>query len=147
MALQRLQRELQLLRASPPCNCSAGPSGDNVFLWYASILGPEHTPYSGGIFRLRIVFPPEYPYKPPIVRFAVPVYHPNINDRGEICLDILKTEWSPALTVSKVLLSISSLLSEPNPDDPLSPEIAKVLRTNPHQFMLTANEWTVRYAR
>jgi len=147
MALKRLRRELQLVRDSPPSNCSAGPIHDDIFHWQATLIGPEHTPYSGGIFRLLIDFPLNYPYKPPKIRFDMPVYHPNINDRGDICLDILKKAWSPALTIVSVLLSISSLLSDPNPDDPLAPEVAQVLRTNPHAFMLTANEWTIRYAR
>ena len=146
MAVQRLQRELKLMCESSS-NCSAGPvHDDNLFHWTATIIGPDHTPYSGGVFPLIVTFPIDYPFKPPKVRFAVPVYHPNINDRGDICLDILKSEWSPALTISTVLMSISSLLSEPNVDDPLTPEVAQVLRSNPHQFMMTAHEWTLQHA-
>lgn len=65
-------------------------------------MGPSDSPYSGGVFFVNIHFPPDYPFKPPKVQFATKVYHPNVNSQGSICLDILKEQWSPALTISKV---------------------------------------------
>ena len=126
MALKRIQRELQELGRDPPANCSAGPVGDDLFHWQATIMGPDDSPYSGGVFFLDIHFPADYPFKPPKVSFTTRIYHCNINSNGGICLDILKDQWSPALTISKVLLSICSLLTDANPDDPLVPEIAQV---------------------
>ncbi|RHY34128.1 hypothetical protein DYB32_001110 [Aphanomyces invadans] len=119
MALKRINKELLDLGKDPPANCSAGPVGDDLFHWQATIMGPEDSPYSGGVYFLNIHFPADYPFKPPKVNFTTRIYHCNINANGGICLDILKDQWSPALTISKVLLSICSLLTDANPDDPL----------------------------
>ena len=102
MALKRIQRELCDLGSDPPANCSSGPVGDDLFHWQATIMGPEGSPYAGGVFFLDIHFPADYPFKPPKVNFTTRIYHCNINSNGGICLDILKEQWSPALTVSKV---------------------------------------------
>ena len=147
MALRRLQKEYQEILRDPPCNCSAGPTKDtNLYEWNATILGPEGSPYHGGVFNLKINFPTNYPYDAPKIQFTTKIYHPNIAPSGSICLDILKDKWSPALTISKVLLSISSLLTEPNPDDPLVPEIADILRKDPEKFNEMARNWTGVYA-
>ena len=94
---------------------SAGPKGDNIYEWVSTILGPPGSVYEGGVFFLDLHFSPEYPFKPPKVTFRTRIYHCNINSQGVICLDILKDNWSPALTVSKVLLSVCSLLTDCNP--------------------------------
>ena len=126
MALRRIQKELIDLGRDPPANCSAGPTNEaDQFHWQATIMGPEDSPYHQGVFFLDIQFPADYPFKPPKVSFTTKVYHMNVNNNGTICLDILKDQWSPALTIPKILLSISSLLTDPNPADPLLPEIAR----------------------
>ena len=121
MAQKRINKELQDLGRDPPAQCSAGPVGDNLFHWQvlkkvpylrevayfrffpqATIMGPSDSPFQGGVFFLNIHFPTDYPFKPPKVAFTTKIYHPNINSNGSICLDILRSQWSPALTVSKV---------------------------------------------
>ena len=127
-------------------------------------MGPGDSPFQGGVFFLSIHFPTDYPFKPPKVNFTTRIYHPNINSNGSICLDILRDQWSPALTISKgtmtfpnaharamltlhaVLLSICSMLTDPNPDDPLVPEIAHVYKTDRSRYEGTAREWTRKYA-
>jgi ubiquitin-conjugating enzyme E2 D/E len=147
MALRRLQREFADLQRDPPANCTAGPAdGADFFKWEAMIFGPDDSPFKGGTFRLNIHFPSDYPFKPPIVTFQTKIYHPNINAAGGICLDILKGQWSPALSISKVLLSILSLLTDANPNDPLVPDIATQYKTNRAAYDATAHEWTRRYA-
>ena len=145
MALKRIQKELIDFNKDPPENCSACPVND-MFHWEATFIGPVDSPYQGGIFHLNIHFPTDYPFKPPKCRFTTRIYHPNINSDGSICLDILKEQWSPALTIGRVLLSISSLLTDPNPDAPLVPEIGNICRDNRAQYEANAREWTKKYA-
>ena len=145
-ALRRIEKELKDLRNDPPSNCSAGPEGDDNFRWEGMIMGPADSPYQGGIFKLKIQFPIDYPFQPPHMQFLTKIYHPNINAAGLICLDILKKQWSPALTISKVLLSITSLLTDPNPDDPFVPEIAHIYKTNRTRYEEEARANTLRYA-
>ena len=146
MSLKRIQNELKDLRRDPPTSCSAGPDGDDFFSWKGCIFGPEDSPYVGGVFNLVIQFPVEYPFRPPYVQFTTKIYHPNINAAGLICLDILKTQWSPALTISKVLLSITSLLTDPNPNDPLMPDIANLYVKDRATYNDNAMRYTLQYA-
>ena len=145
--IKRLNKELKEMQTNPPLNCSAGPiNDDNLFKWSATIYGPEGSPYDGGVFILNIDFPNDYPFKPPKIIFKTKIFHCNINYNGLICLDILKDKWSPALTISKVLLSISSLLDDQNPNDPLEPEIANLYQTNNQEFIKKAQLYTHLYA-
>ncbi len=144
--LNRIKRELADMQNDPPENCSAGPTSDDLYEWQACIMGPVDSPYQGGTFYLSISFPKDYPFKAPAVRFTTKVYHPNISCDGAICIDILKDKWSPALTISKVLLCICSLLDDPNPDDPLVPDIANLFLANKKQYIRNARDWTYLYA-
>jgi ubiquitin-conjugating enzyme E2 D/E len=147
MALRRIRKELEEIQRDPPAGCSCGPiREDDVYNWEGVLMGPADSPYAGGIFKVGIQFPADYPYKAPKVFFLTKIYHPNINSAGGICLDILKDQWSPALMISKVLLSILSLLTDPNPDDPLVPDIARQYKTNRVAYDVMAREWTMMYA-
>ena len=147
MALQRIHKDLYDLGLNPPAQCSARPVGDDMFRWQARIMGPDDSPYQGGVFNLTIHFPPDYPFKPPKVAFTTQIYHPNISSTGRIGLDILASQWSPDLTISKVLQSILSLLTDPNPDDHLVPEIALIYKTDRSEYYRRAQHWTNRFAK
>jgi ubiquitin-conjugating enzyme E2 C len=115
MKTRRLQTELMQLMTSPAPGVSAFPSADgNLLSWRATIEGPDDTPYSGLTFKLSFEFPSNYPYAPPTVLFRTPIYHPNVDFSGRICLDILKDKWTAAYNIQTVLLSLQSLLGEPN---------------------------------
>lgn len=144
---KRIQKELAEITLDPPPNCSAGPKGDNLFEWLSTIFGPPGSVYESGIFYLDIHFSSDYPFKPPKVSFKTRIYHCNVNSQGAICLDILKDNWSPALTISKVLLSICSLLTDCNPHDPLVGSIANQYNTNREEHDRIAKEWTKRFAQ
>ena len=146
-ALKRINKELMDLGKDPPAGCSAGPMSDeDMFTWQAWIVGPDGSPYQNGVFFLTIIFPEKYPFQPPKVYFKTKIYHPNIDAQGSICLDILKDQWSPALTIIKCLLSISSLLTDPNPDDPLVNDIALLYKDDREEFNEKARKWTRLYA-
>ncbi|EEB13503.1 ubiquitin-conjugating enzyme E2 C, putative [Pediculus humanus corporis] len=105
----RLQKELMSLMMNPEKSVSAFP-GENLFKWVATMSGPVNTVYEGLSYKLSMEFPQSYPYAPPVVKFTSPCYHPNVDTSGNICLDILKDEWSALYDVRAILLSIQSLL-------------------------------------
>lgn len=110
------------------------------------VRGPPGSPYEGGIFQLELYLTDSYPIDPPKVRFLTHVYHPNIDKLGRICLDVLKKNWSPAQTILTILLSIQSLLGDPNPYDPLDTAVANAWIENQDKAIKTAKEWTAKYA-
>ena len=145
--LKRIRKELEEMQKNPPENCSAGLVNErDPYEWRATIIGPEGSPYQGGIFYLKIHLSADYPFKAPHITFTTKIYHCNVNANGSICLDILKDKWSPALTISKALLSICSLIDDPNPNDPLVFEIAELLLKNKTQHDMNAREATMLYA-
>ncbi|KAJ0248944.1 ubiquitin-conjugating enzyme E2 37 [Hirschfeldia incana] len=155
----RMQKEMKLLLSDPPHGASfphlssaASGSGDlsSFSSIDAQIEGPEDTVYANGIFEVKIQIPERYPFQPPIVSFATPIYHPNIDNSGRICLDILnlppKGAWQPSLNISTVLTSIRLLLTEPNPDDGLMCEVSREYKYNRQAFDYKAREMTEKYA-
>ncbi|CAF1341089.1 unnamed protein product [Adineta steineri] len=114
--------------------------------WEAMIKGPVDTPYENGVFALDIRIPVKYPFEPPEIKFKTKIYHPNISSKGEICLDILHTQWPASHTVQKAVLCIVSLLSDPNTDDFLEPEAAFLYQKDRTEYNRKAEEWTRTYA-
>jgi ubiquitin-conjugating enzyme E2 D len=144
---KRLKKDLDEITNDPPSHVSAGPvSTINPEIWEATIMGPGDSPYAGGVFKLDISFPENYPFKPPRLSFKTKIFHPNINRHGSICLDILNVKWSPAMSISKVLLSIVSLLTDPNPDDPLDKAIADLYLSDREEYNKQARNFTLTYA-
>ncbi|KAG7865211.1 hypothetical protein KL918_004793 [Ogataea parapolymorpha] len=131
----------------PVPGITAVPHEDNLRYFNVTIDGPSGSPYEGGKFKLELFLPDDYPMLAPKVRFLTKIYHPNIDRLGRICLDVLKANWSPALQVRTILLSIQALLSSPNPDDPLANEVAEEWKSNEQNAIKTAREWTERFAQ
>ncbi|CAD8186888.1 unnamed protein product [Paramecium pentaurelia] len=120
---------------------------NNITHWKGFINGSPDTPYEGGYFQIDIVLTADYPYKPPKMKFDTRIWHPNISSQtGAICLDILKDEWSPALSIRTALLSLQALLCDPQPDSPQDAVVANQYKSNRELFVKTAKEWTLNYA-
>lgn len=125
--VKRLRNELVQLMMSPTPGLSAFPqSEDDLTKWSGVIVGPEETPYAGLKFRIALQFPERYPYVPPQVTFVSPMWHPNVDMSGNICLDILKDQWSAVYNVQTILLSLQALLEEPNNGSPLNAVAAEL---------------------
>mmetsp|Transcript_68408 Transcript_68408/g.164210 ORF Transcript_68408/g.164210 Transcript_68408/m.164210 type:complete len:168 (+) Transcript_68408:64-567(+) len=114
-AHRRLIRDFKKVTMDAPEGISAAPVGDDLFRWTAIMFGPEGTPWQGGVWKLDMQFPAEYPERPPSVRFVNEIFHPNVFSDGRICLDLLRGSWSPAYDVCTVLLGIQSLVAAPDP--------------------------------
>merc|ERR1712228_961736 len=123
---KRLQQELMSLMMSNDKGISAFPDGDKLFEWIGTVEGPKDSVYEGLKYKLRLEFPAGYPYQSPTVKFVTPCFHPNVDQHGNICLDILKEKWSALYDVRTILLSIQSLLGEPNNDSPLNTTAAEM---------------------
>lgn len=153
VAIRFIQAQLQDLLEDPPPGVNAGPTDDDLLDWTGFITGPPGTPYDGGIFCLSIKFSESYPYEPPLVKFSTPILHPNVNEKGDICLSILFKNcswdrgWSPAISITSVLLSIVILLSEPNTDHSLRPDLSALYLTDREAFDKAARAFTEEHAK
>ncbi|TFK32315.1 ubiquitin-conjugating enzyme/RWD-like protein [Crucibulum laeve] len=147
MTMKRIHREIADLKKEDLGPITLAPEEDNLYLWKGSIPGPEGSVYEGGVFNVEVHLPTDYPFSSPKVLFKTRIYHMNISDSGNICIDILKHNWSPALSLFKVMLSLSSLLTDPNPKDLLVPSIATQYVKSRKVHDSTARQWTEMYAR
>ena len=120
----------------------------NLFLWQGNIEGPTDTPYHGGVFQVELRVPQDYPMKPPKCYMKTRIFHPNIHfETGEICLDIIKTEWSPVWTLESVCRAVLALLSSPDHSSPLNCDAGNILRAKDEKaYHYMARMYTLEYA-
>ncbi|XP_038620610.1 ubiquitin/ISG15-conjugating enzyme E2 L6 [Tachyglossus aculeatus] len=145
-ASKRVAQELEDLQNAPPRYLRDLFSDDaNVLLWHGLLL-PDTPPYNLRAFKVKINFPPEYPFKPPKVAFATKIYHPNVGENGQVCLSLISSEnWKPSTKTSQVLEALVSLLNRPELGQPLRAELADQLAKNPELFQKKAKEFTLSF--
>ncbi|XP_026806153.1 ubiquitin-conjugating enzyme E2 T-like isoform X1 [Rhopalosiphum maidis] len=146
----RLKKELGQLLDKPPFGMKVNVKEGSTSVLEAELSGPKDSPYENGVFKLQIELPVKYPFEPPRVTFITPVYHPNIDSGGRICLDILKMPpsgaWKPLITIEGVLIAICNLMNCPNPNDPLVLDIAKEFKNDKETFESKAKHYTKEHA-
>jgi ubiquitin-conjugating enzyme (huntingtin interacting protein 2) len=145
--LNRIQKELREIASDAASGVTVTQHGDSLTHMKGTITGPADTVYEGGTFHIDIQIGSSYPFEPPRMKFLTKVWHPNVSSAsGAICLDVLKDQWSPALTLKTALLSCQALLAAPEPDDPQDAVVAKMYISDRAAFDATAKEWTEKYA-
>ena len=143
----RIRKELKELLPVDDSGVSACSVDDSLDHLRGTIKGPDATPFAGGVFHVDIIIPQTYPFEPPKMKFTTKVWHPNVSSQtGAICLDILKDQWSPALTVKTALMSIQALLTAAEPDDPQDAQVAAQYKADRAAYDSTARFWTETYA-
>lgn len=147
MNKKRILRDLANINSCPLDNCSVSPEEDNIYHWTGLLIGLKDTPYENGLFKLELILPSNYPYSPPTVRFITRIYHPNIDKKGNVCLDILKEEWTSCLSISTVLLSVISLLDNPNTRNPYNIEAADLYEKDINKYLEKTKKYTLKYAK
>jgi len=135
IAVKRLLSDARQMENDPPDGVSGAPLDPHApFVWRCAIFGPSDTAWEGGVFQLQMQFGVDYPQKPPVVRFISKIFHPNVFVDGHLCLDIIQDKWSPVYSVSTILTSIQSLLSDPNTASPANPEAAKLYASDQKEY-------------
>lgn len=143
---KRLRSELKQLLVDPPHGIRACPVDDEYSHWQASIEGPPDSVYENGIFYVHLELPRSYPMRPPIVRFLTRILHPNVNRHGNVGMDCLRHNWSLALTIPKILVSVQSLLTDPYCHLPMEPVVARMYNTDADHYDMLARDWTRKFA-
>ena len=143
----RIIREAQMLAKDPVPGLTAIQNPNNFRIFLVSIKGPSDTPYEGGTFEADLMLPEDYPMSPPKILMRTQIWHPNIDGQGRICLDILKNNWTPALQIRAVLLSLQALLSCPDANDFLNVQAAEMFQKDPAKAQEQARQWTKLYAK
>ncbi|KAI4291392.1 ubiquitin-conjugating enzyme E2 A [Pancytospora philotis] len=139
-AKRRLLKDLSVIEKSKSDAIFAQPLEDDMLTWVAVIVGPPGSAYENGTFSLILTFDESYPNHPPEVSFISKLFHPNVYANGDLCLDIIKSRWSPSYDVMGVLLSIQSLLDDPNVKSPANPEAAQLYENDSEAYRARVRE-------
>ncbi|XP_034237758.1 ubiquitin-conjugating enzyme E2 L3 isoform X2 [Thrips palmi] len=146
-ATKRLQKELVDIRVTgPKAFRDVQVDESNMLLWHGFIV-PDNPPYNKGAFRIEINFPAEYPFKPPKIHFKTKIYHPNIDEKGQVCLPIISAEnWKPATKTDQVIQALVALVNDPEPEHPLRADLAEEYIKDRKKFMKNAEEFTKKHS-
>ncbi|CAG0916685.1 unnamed protein product [Notodromas monacha] len=146
-ATRRLQKELQEIRNNGVRSFRDLKVDDSNILTWQGLIVPSNAPYNKGAFRVELIFPAEYPFKPPRVTFKTRIYHPNIDEKGQVCLPIIAAEnWKPATKTDQVLQALIALVNDPEPEHPLRADVAEEYARDKAKFMKNAEDFTRKYS-
>ena len=146
-ATRRLQKELQDIRTSGMKSFRDIQVDELNMLTWQGLIVPDSPPYNRGAFRIEINFPPEYPFKPPKITFRTKIYHPNIDEKGQVCLPIISAEhWKPATKTDQVIQALVALVNDPEPEHPLRGDIAEEYTKDKRKFFKNAEEFTKKFS-
>lgn len=142
-APRRLRKELSDLLACQLKSFREIATDDDNLLRWTGLIVPDNPPYNKGAFRIEINFPAEYPFKPPKINFKTKIYHPNIDEKGQVCLPIISTEnWKPATRTDQVVQALIALINDPEPEHPLRTDLAEEFLRDRRKFMKNAEDYT-----
>jgi len=146
-ATRRLQKELQDLRANGVRSFRDIVVDESNILYWQGVIVPENPPYNKGAFRIEIHFPAEYPFKPPKINFKTKIYHPNIDEKGQVCLPIISAEnWKPATKTDQVIQALVALVNDPEPEHPLRADLAEEFVKDRRKFQKNAEDFTRKHS-
>ncbi|KAM4651799.1 ubiquitin-conjugating enzyme E2 S [Discoglossus pictus] len=145
--IRQVYKEVSTLTSDPPEGIKIIPNEEDITDVQVSIEGPEGTPYAGGIFRMKLILGKDFPAAPPKGYFLTKIFHPNVSNNGEICVNVLKKDWKAELGIRHVLLTIKCLLIHPNPESALNEEAGRLLLENYEEYASRARLMTEIHAQ
>jgi ubiquitin-conjugating enzyme E2 L3 len=144
---RRLQKELLEMRNANNSQIRIADVDEKNMLRWTIMIYPDREPYNKGAFRVTVEFPVEYPFKPPHVTFSTQIYHPNVDEKGQVCLGLISTEnWKPATRTEQVMNALMSLITEPELDHPLRGDLAEEYQRDKKKFLKNAEDHTKKFA-